>query len=145
MSAEPLVRKRTNTAANRESELPRKTQKDNTTELGSQLVEKKIRRRIRIYCCTCEGESGRSGTEKEAGAYGTETTDVCLMCGHPRCLFCLQETMLRREHSRSSRPSQSSRPSGQFLESKHLSSRPNPTRSPGTLTHSADSSSNTME
>lgn len=107
LPSEPL-RKRASTAALREEACPRKSRKGDqdmndgvgpeivTKEARSKRVHKIVRQRVRRYCCECEKETGRSGMDKKAGAYETETVDTCVICQHPFCLDCLHENIARR-------------------------------------------------
>jgi len=70
-----------------------------TKEARSKWVHKMVRQRVRRYCCEYEKETGRSGTDKKAGAYETETVDICVICQHPFCLDCLHENIARRGES----------------------------------------------
>ena len=100
------LRKRASTAAIQENTLPRKWHKDNDVPLAvsakdvkPHYVKRKVRQRVRSYCCHCDEETGRSGVDKKAGAYGTESVDICSTCQHPRCQYCLWKTISRASKS----------------------------------------------
>ena len=101
------LRKRASTAALRENQYSRKLHKDNkvaleifTKEEKPNYVRKEVRQRVRRYCCRCDKETGRSGTDEKAGAYETESADICSSCDHRSCQDCLHEHIARRSKSK---------------------------------------------